>query len=90
MRALGKTGAERRADSFGSRRESHVDKEPRFLRFAGQLFNLKPRREPTYTGKPSGLNFGNRDSFGPDDSWATKEPITYKPVPDYYTSHETY
>ena len=31
MRAIGKTGAERRADSFGSRRESHVDKEPRFL-----------------------------------------------------------
>ena len=89
MRAIRKTSAESRADSFGSRRSEHVTREPRLTRFAGQLFNIDKKQERKYTGQPRGLNFGNRDSFGPDDSWETRDPLTYTPVPTYYTSRET-
>lgn len=96
MRNIQRLGIEKRAESFGRRREHHVDRESRLHRFAGELFNLELKektREQERTIKsrlqatrPVGVGFGERDNYGPDSSWDTKDPIRYKPVPSYYNA----
>ena len=53
MSSLKRLNIERRAESFGQRRVHHVEKEPRFHRFAGELFGVslrdKVRQQETET-----------------------------------------
>lgn len=94
MRSLERLGIEKRAESFGRRRAHHVDKEPSFHRFAGELFGVALRdkvreqesesRKRLQASRPVGLGFGEKDNYGPDDTWDTKDPITHTPSPSYY------
>ena len=99
MYGIAPSGSERRADSFGARRFSHLEKTTRGFRFAGELFETQRRehersiqreaRRKLSTQEPIGVGFGERDNYGPDESWDTKDPITYTPVPKYYTSYRS-
>lgn len=43
MRSIRTLGIEKRAESYGRRRQHHVDREPSFHRFAGELFGVELR-----------------------------------------------
>lgn len=96
MRSIPKLGIEKRAESFGRRRAHHVDRDPRSHRFAGELFGLelkdkvrrqeKDSRTKLQSVRPVGIGFGEKDNYGPDESWDTKDPIKYIPVPNYYSA----
>lgn len=70
------------------------------MRFAGELFNLEARenerhreeevRRKLQSTRVVGVGFGERDTYGPDNSWDTKDAITYTPVPGYYKGHKNY
>ena len=100
MSNIPRLGIERRAESFGRRRERHADREPRFHRIAGEIFGVelrdKTRRQERETRsrlqsvRPVGIGFGEDDNYGPDDSWDTKDPITYTPSPSYYSTQRSY
>lgn len=100
MRSLPKLGIEKRAESFGRRRQHHVDREPAFHRFAGELFGLelkdrtrqqeKETQSRLQSVRPVGIGFGERDNYGPDDSWDTKDPIKHTPVPSYYNTQKSF
>jgi hypothetical protein len=93
MRSVKKLGIEKRAESYGRRRHHHVDRDPAFYRFAGEIFGVelrdKARRQERETKQKLqstrgvGLGFGEKDQFGPDDSWDTKDPIRYTPSQGY-------
>lgn len=100
MAQLSRSPLERRAESFEQRRYRHVDREPRFHRFAGQLFGVELRdrersqansvRSRLQSSRPVGLGFGENDSYGPDNSWDTKDSIKYIPYPNYYKTQQSY
>jgi hypothetical protein len=100
MRSIPRLGIEKRAESFGRRREHHVDREPRSHRFAGELFGLelkdrarrveKDVRTRLQSVRPVGIGFGERDKYGPDESWDTKDPIKHTPAPSYYSAQKTF
>jgi hypothetical protein len=100
MSSIPRLGIEKRAESFGKRREHHVDREPRSHRFAGELFGLelkdrerrqeKQSRSRLQSSRPVGIGFGEKDNYGPDDSWDTKDPIKGTPVPSYYNVPKTF
>lgn len=100
MSSIPKLGIERRVEGFGRRRQHHVDRDPRFHRFAGEIFGLeakdRARRQEKYSRtrlqsvRPVGIGFGETDNYGPDNSWDTKDPIEYTPVPSYYSSQRTF
>lgn len=100
MRGIPRSGAEKRADSYGYRRERSVDREPKRFRFAGELFGTEKSdkqrqikqevRQRLQSVRPVGLNFGEKDNYGPDESWDTKDPIKYTPSPSYYRDHRSY
>jgi hypothetical protein len=93
MRSINKLSIEKRAESYGRRRQHHVDRDPSFHRFAGELFGIELRdknrqqeikaRQRLQSMRGVGLGFGERDQFGPDDSWDTKDPIKYTPSQAY-------
>jgi hypothetical protein len=99
MANIAPTGSERRAESFGARRFSHLEKTTRGFRFAGELFQTAERersrrqdreaRRKLSSSEPVGVGFGERDNYGPDESWDTADPIKYTPVPEYYTSYRS-
>lgn len=99
MSNIAKVGIEKRAESFGRRRYHHVEREPRLHRFAGELFGLelkdRARRQDKSTksrlqsSRPVGVGFGEKDNYGPDDSWDTKDPIINTPSPKYYKTQRT-
>ena len=86
--------SERRAESFGQRRLHQVDREPKFHRLAGEIFGVESRerarqqnrevRSRLQASRPVGVGFGEKDNYGPDDSWDTKDPIKHTPSPNYY------
>jgi len=94
MATIPRLSIERRAESHQERRYRHADKSTKTFRFAGELFNteLKDKlrglknqeRQRLQAVRPVGLGFGERDNYGPDDSWDTKDPIKHTPVPNYY------
>lgn len=94
MSSIPRLGIEKRAESFGQRRQHHVDREPRNYRFAGEIFGVEPRdrvrqqekkvRARLQASRPVGIGFGERDKYGPDNSWDTKDPIKHTPYPSYY------
>lgn len=100
MAQLSRSSAERRAESFGQRRHHHVDRDPKFHRFAGDLLGVELREKTRQQDKrqrvklqgsrPVGVGFGEKDNFGPDDSWDTKDPIEYTPSPSYYKTQKTF
>ena len=100
MRNIPRSSGEKRVDSYGYRRERSVDKQPRFFRLAGEIFNTEKKERSRATAqesrrrlqsvRPVGLNFGEKDSYGPDNSWDTKDPITYTPYPSYYKGQKIY
>lgn len=100
MRSVPKLGIEKRAESFGGRRQHHVDREPQGHRFAGELFGLelkertrrqeKESRSRLQAVRPVGIGFGEKDKYGPDESWDTKDPIKYTPAPSYYSDQRNF
>lgn len=100
MRSIHRLGIEKRAESFGRRREHHVDRESHFHRFAGELFGLelkersrqqeKESRSRLQAVRPVGVGFGEKDNYGPDESWDTVDPIKYTPAPGYYSAQKTF
>lgn len=100
MAGIPRLGIERRAESYGRRRERHADREPRFHRIAGEIFGVELRQKERQQEKqirsrlqavrPVGLGFGEKDNYGPDDSWDTKDPIINTPSPGYYSSQRTF
>lgn len=100
MSSIPRLGIEKRAESFGRRRERHGDREPRFHRIAGELFGVELRQKARQQEKevrsrlqavrPVGIGFGEDDKYGPDDSWDTKDPIKYTPSPNYYSSQKSF
>lgn len=94
MTSIPRLSIERRAESHQERRYRHGDKSPKTFRFAGEVFNTEPKekrrslqkaeRQRLQASRPVGLGFGERDNYGPDENWDTKDPIEHKPVPDYY------
>lgn len=100
MRSIPTLNIEKRAESFGRRRQHHVDRDPKFHRFAGELFGLelkdrtrqqeKNLRNRLQSVRPVGVGFGEKDKYGPDDSWDTKDPIKHTPSPNYYSNQKTF
>ena len=100
MSELRSSLAERRAESFVERRYHSVDREPRSHRLAGELFgvdlkeqirkNQQLASQRLQRDRPTGVGFGEKDSYGPDESWDSKEPITYTPAPEYYKSYRSF
>ena len=96
MRSIQKLGIEKRAESFGRRRERHVERDPKRHKFAGELFGLELRdrarkqekdtRSRLQATRPVGIGFGEKDNYGPDDTWDTKDPIKHTPSPGYYSA----
>lgn len=99
MAQLSQSVSERRAESFGQRRSSHVDREPKRFRLAGELFGVDVKnkaraqkeksRQRLQSVRAVGVGFGERDNYGPDNSWDTKDPIKYTPSPDYYSARRS-
>ncbi len=82
------TSVERRADSKAFRRSHHVEKETKSMRFAGELFGIeKKNKEVRPSGNPRGLGFADKDKFGPDDNWDTKDPLNSTHDPTYYRKY---
>jgi hypothetical protein len=100
MRSIHKLGIEKRAEAFGRRRQHHVDREPSFHRFAGELFGLELKdrarrqeekaRTRLQSVRAVGVGFGEKDNYGPDESWDTKDPIKYTPAPSYYSAQKSF
>lgn len=100
MSGIPRLGVERRLESFEKRRYYHVEKEPHLHRFAGELFGLglkdrarkqeKSARSRLQASRPVGLGFGERDSYGPDENWDTRDTIEYRPAPSYYSNQQNY
>lgn len=90
MASIRRSPVEKKVDSYGYRREYHTERSSRSFRFAGELFGidekkLKDRVNSLQKSRPVGIGFGERDKFGPDESWDTKDVLTYTPSPEYYT-----
>lgn len=97
MAELRRSISERRAESSVNRRFYHVDSNrvssPAF-RVAGSIFeeydNKKradqARRSSLNYSKtrPVGVGFGEKDNFGPDNSWETKDVLSDIPDLSYY------
>jgi len=100
MSDLSKSPLERRAESYVERRYNSVEREPRSHRFAGELFNVslkekvesnqKEARQRLQRERPTGVGFGEKDDYGPDDTWASQEPITHTPAPGYYKAYKSF
>jgi hypothetical protein len=100
MRSVHKLGIEKRIEAFGRRRQHHVDQEPKTHRFAGELFGLelkdrarqqkKDARSRLQATRPVGIGFGEKDNYGPDESWDTKDLLKYIPVPNYYNVQKNF
>lgn len=90
MSSIKRSAAEKKVDSYGYRREFHTERTPKFFRFAGDIFGIDSKKiknkvTSLQKSRPVGLGFGERDMFGPDNSWETKDVLTYTPAPEYYT-----
>jgi len=91
MASIKRSAAEKRVNSYGYRREFHTERTPKFFRFAGDIFNTDDKKSnikvsSLQKSRPVGLGFGERDMFGPDESWDTKNILRYTPGPEYYTN----
>lgn len=100
MAQLSRSPLERRAESFINRRGTRPRREPRSFRLAGELFNIEAREKVRNVEQESrrrlqaervvGIGFGEKDNYGPDNSWDTPDALKYTPDPAYYKDHKTY
>lgn len=100
MSQLPRSSLERRAESFINRRGNRPGRQPHSFRFAGELFNVEAReksrnieqeaRRRLQAERVVGVGFGEKDKYGPDDTWNTPDPIRYTPDPAYYKDHKSY
>lgn len=100
MSQIKRTALQRRVDSFVNRRRGPSRRESTSVRLAGRLFNLNLKeqakvqetkvRQKLQSVRPVGVGFGERDSYGPDNSWNTVDELSYTPYPAYYRGHENY
>lgn len=100
MAQLPRSSLERRAESYMNRRGNREGRQPRSFRFAGELFNIEARdkerrfaqesRQRLQSERVVGVGFGERDNYGPDNSWETRDAISYTPDPAYYRDHKNY
>ena len=89
--SLGKSPAERKADSFAYRRGSHTDKNQAF-RLAGRIFQesdvrtekRKEERSSLQRSRPVGYGFANKDEYGPDNDWDSKDSLRRIHDRDHY------
>ncbi len=82
---LGDTRQQKRADSAAYRRSHHVDRSPKRFRLAGEVFGIEEKNNPDRpSGKFREVGFADKDKYGPDNDWKTREVInsTLGPV-DY-------
>ena len=83
-----------------NRRGDRTPREARSFRMAGEIFNtgerdkvrqnIREARQKLQAERVVGVGFGEKDSYGPDNSWETKDVITYTPDPAYYKDHKSY
>ncbi len=83
-----------------NRRGSRSQREPHSFRFAGELFNVEAREKARNVNRESrqrlqaervvGVGFGEKDNYGPDNSWETQDVLKYTPDPAYYRDHKSY
>jgi len=100
MSSFSRAASERKAESRIERRATHVDREPSFHRFAGEIFGTKSKegtrqkinesRRKLQSSRPVGVGFGTEDKYGPDENWDTKDPIEHTPAPGYYKSYKSF
>ena len=100
MAQLRASSLEKRAESFVERRYHAGKNEPKAHRKAGELFGLdlkekkdKQRarqRQDAQKQRPTGVGFGMKDDYGPDNSWDTQDPLTHTPSPSYYRNYRSY
>ena len=95
--SLGKSPAERKADSYAYRRSTHTDKNKAF-RLAGKIFadadfraeKKREIRESLQRSRPVGYGFANRDEYGPDDTWSSQESLRGIHDRDHYIVGENH
>ena len=88
---LRKNPAERKVDSIAFKREFRAERGNSF-RIAGKIFadsserQLKNRevRQSRQKARPTGVGFGERDSYGPDNSWASQDNLKRTHDQDHY------
>ena len=100
MAQLPRSPLERRAESFINRRGRQSGRQPHSFRFAGELFNIEAREKARNIERESrqrlqaervvGVGFGEKDNYGPDNSWETQDALKYTPDPAYYRDHKSY
>lgn len=100
MAQLSRSSLERRVESFVKRRGKGPGREPHSFRFAGELFNTaakdkvriadKESRQRLQSERVVGIGFGEKDNYGPDNTWDTPDALTYTPDPAYYRDHKSY
>lgn len=97
MAELRRSISERRLESNVNRRFYHVDSNriasPAF-RVAGSIFEEYDKKKEVDRNhksslnysktRPMGVGFGERDNFGPDNSWETKDVLSDIPDLSYY------
>ena len=74
-------------------------RQRRDIRFAGSVWSESPnerstrlaraRRSERMTQMPTGIGFGERDSYGPDNDYGTVEIIKQIPDQGYYRESKT-
>jgi len=90
MAQLRRSPGERKADSAQYRRERHVDKGA--SRMAGDIFAdsterdvaRRERRQSMQKSRPVGVGFGERDQYGPDNSYDSVESLRRTHDRDHY------
>jgi hypothetical protein len=100
MAQLPRSPLERRVESYMNRRGTRTRREARSFRMAGELFNVEAREKARNVEQESrrrlqaervvGVGFGEKDNYGPDNSWDTPDVLRYTPDPAYYKGHKTY
>jgi len=100
MAQLPRSPLERRAESFIKRRGKSPGRQPRSFRLAGDIFNVDAREKVRQVERESrqrlqaervvGVGFGEKDNYGPDNSWETQDSLRYTPDPAYYKDHKSY
>lgn len=100
MAQLPRSPLERRAESYINRRGNRPGREPHSFRFAGDIFNVEAREKTRSVERQAkqrlqaervvGIGFGEKDNYGPDNTWDTPNAIKYTPDPAYYKGHKSY
>jgi hypothetical protein len=89
--SLFRSDIERKANRYTYRKDSHVDKNPSF-RLAGRIFQesdvrtekRKEERSSLQRSRPVGYGFANKDEYGPDNDWDSKDSLRRIHDRDHY------